>query len=147
MSDGGQAKTAQRQPAMNMTVEPDEHDSEPLQSFTVADIAADSPSFAYAEHGAADEERGNIQDAHLEIILDVPLTLSVEIGRARLTIRDLLQLSPGSVVKLDRRAGDPMDIMVNGCLIAKGEVVVAGETFGIRITAVVSPEDRIKSLR
>ncbi len=89
----------------------------------------------------------NIQEAHIEVIMDVPITLSLEIGRTRITIRDLLQLNPGSVVKLERMAGEPMDIMVNGCLIAKGEVVTVGEKFGVRIAEVVSPEERIKSLR
>jgi flagellar motor switch protein FliN/FliY len=106
-----------------------------------------SPDLAQADPGQQDSDRDSIQDAHLEVILDVPLTLSLEIGRTRITIRELLQLSPGSVVKLDRGAGDPLDVMVNGCLIAKGEVVVVGQRFGIRITSVVSPEDRIKTLR
>ncbi|MGB1109371.1 MAG: flagellar motor switch protein FliN, partial [Gammaproteobacteria bacterium] len=85
--------------------------------------------------------------AHIEVIMDVPITLSLEIGRTRITIRDLLQLNPGSVVKLERMAGEPMDIMVNGCLIAKGEVVTVGEKFGVRIAEVVSPEERIRSLK
>ena len=89
----------------------------------------------------------NIQDGHIEVIMDVPITLSLEIGRTRITIGELLQLNPGSVVKLDRMAGEPMDVMVNGCLIAKGEVVTVGEKFGVRIAEVVSAEERIKSLR
>ncbi|MCB1737413.1 MAG: flagellar motor switch protein FliN [Gammaproteobacteria bacterium] len=100
------------------------------------------------------QNRGNgknlhndIQEAHIEVIMDVPVTLSLEIGRTRITIRDLLQLNPGSVVKLERMAGEPMDIMVNGCLVAKGEVVTVGEKFGVRIAEVVSPEERIRSLK
>lgn len=89
---------------------------------------------------------GSIQDAHLEVILDVPVTLSMEVGRARISIRELLSLNPGSVVKLQSAIGEPMDILVNGCLVARGEVVVVGEQFGIRIADVVSPEERIKSL-
>ena len=89
---------------------------------------------------------GSIQDAHLEVILDVPVTLSMEVGRARISIRELLGLNPGSVVKLQSSVGEPMDILVNGCLVARGEVVVVGEQFGIRIADVVSPEERIKTL-
>jgi flagellar motor switch protein FliN len=89
----------------------------------------------------------SIQEAHLDVILDVPVTLSMEVGRIRMAIRDLLQLNPGTVVKLSRGVGDPMDILVNGCLVAKGEVVTLGDKFGIRITDVVSPEERIKTLR
>ena len=89
---------------------------------------------------------GSIQDAHLEVILDVPVTLSMEVGRARISIRELLSLNPGSVVKLQSAIGEPMDILVNGCLVARGEVVVVGEQFGIRIADVVSPEERIKTL-
>lgn len=94
-----------------------------------------------------DHSKKSIQDGHIEVIMDVPITLSLEIGRTRITIGELLQLNPGSVVKLDRMAGEPMDVMVNGCLIAKGEVVTVGEKFGVRIAEVVSPEERIKSLR
>ena len=89
---------------------------------------------------------GSIQDAHLEVILDVPVTLSMEVGRARISIRELLSLNPGSVVKLQSAIGEPMDILVNGCLVARGEVAVVGEQFGIRIADVVSPEERIKTL-
>lgn len=104
--------------------------------------------FQPAPHDASDAPRGgSIQDAHLEVILDVPVTLAMEIGRTRIAIRDLLQLNPGSVVKLQRAAGDPMDILVNGCLVARGEVVVIGDQFGVRITDVVSPEDRVRTLR
>jgi flagellar motor switch protein FliN/FliY len=147
MSEVGQGEGMERRGPANGATAPADTDSVSTEPFVPVDIAPGSPDFAQAALDEREAEHTNIQDAHLEIILDVPLTLSVEIGRARLTIRDLLQLNAGSVVKLDRLAGDPMDIMVNGCLIAKGEVVVAGETFGIRITAVVSPEERIKSLR
>lgn len=83
----------------------------------------------------------------LEVVLDIPVTLSMELGRTRLSIRELLQLAQGSVVKLDRPAGEPLDILVNGCLIARGEVVVVNERFGVRITDIVSPEERVKRLR
>lgn len=85
-------------------------------------------------------------DVNLNSILDVPVTISMEIGRTRISIRNLLQLNQGSVVELDRLAGEPMDVLVNGTLIAKGEVVVVNEKFGIRLTDVISPADRVKRL-
>ena len=85
-------------------------------------------------------------DAKLDVILDIPVTIAMEIGRADISIRNLLQLNQGSVVELDRLAGEPMDVLVNGTLIAKGEVVVVNEKFGIRLTDIVSPTDRIKRL-
>jgi flagellar motor switch protein FliN/FliY len=85
-------------------------------------------------------------DIKIDAILDVPITISMEIGRARINIRNLLQLNQGSVVELDRLAGEPMDVLVNGTLIAQGEVVVVNEKFGIRLTDIVSPSDRVKKL-
>jgi len=85
-------------------------------------------------------------DVKMDAILDVPVTVSMEIGRTNLNIRNLLQLNQGSVVELDRLAGEPMDVLVNGTLIAKGEVVVVNEKFGIRLTDIVSPTDRVKRL-
>ncbi|HTE39559.1 MAG TPA: flagellar motor switch protein FliN [Steroidobacteraceae bacterium] len=87
------------------------------------------------------------RDVNLETILDVPVTLSMEIGRTRIPIRNLLQLNQGSVVELERAAGEPLDIFVNGTLIAHGEVVVVNEKFGIRLTDVVSPAERIRKLK
>jgi flagellar motor switch protein FliN/FliY len=86
-------------------------------------------------------------EANLDVILDIPVTLSMEIGRTEITINDLLQLGQGSVVELGRLAGEPMDVMVNGTLIAHGEVVVVDEKFGIRLTDVISPTERIKKLK
>lgn len=89
------------------------------------------------------------QDAgnSFERVLDVPITLSMELGRTRMNIRKLLKLSKGSVVRLDRPAGAPLDLLVNGCLIARGEVVVVNERYGVRITDIVSPEERVERLR
>lgn len=87
------------------------------------------------------------EDVNLDVILDIPVTLSVEIGRTRQTIRNLLQLNQGSVVELDCLAGEPMDVLVNGTLIAHGEVVVVNEKFGIRLTDVISAAERVKKLR
>lgn len=87
------------------------------------------------------------EDVNLDVILDIPVMLSMEIGRTRIPIRNLLQLNQGSVVELDRLAGEPMDVLVNGTLIAHGEVVVVNEKFGIRLTDVVSPAERVKKLK
>ncbi len=85
-------------------------------------------------------------EVNLDVVLDIPVTLSMEIGRTRISIRNLLQLNQGSVVELDRLAGEPMDVLVNGTLVAHGEVVVVNEKFGIRLTDVVSPAERVKRL-
>lgn len=82
----------------------------------------------------------------LDIILDVPVTISMEVGSTAITIRNLLQLNQGSVIELDRLAGEPLNVLVNGTLIAHGEVVVVNEKFGIRMTDVISPSERIKRL-
>ncbi len=95
----------------------------------------------------AEPGRGDGEDVNLDLILDVPVTLSMEIGRTQISIRNLLQLNQGSVVELDRLAGEPMDVLVNGTLIAHGEVVVVNEKFGIRLTDVVSPAERVRRLR
>jgi flagellar motor switch protein FliN/FliY len=86
-------------------------------------------------------------DVNLDVILDVPVTLSMEVGRTRIPIRNLLQLNQGSVVELDRAAGEPLDVFVNGTLVAHGEVVVVNEKFGIRLTDVISPSERIRKLK
>ena len=85
-------------------------------------------------------------DINLEVLLDVPVNISMEIGRTKISIRNLLQLNQGSVVELDRLAGEPMDVLVNGTLIAHGEVVVVNEKFGIRLTDIISPTERVKKL-
>ncbi|MDR1849245.1 MAG: flagellar motor switch protein FliN [Zoogloeaceae bacterium] len=82
----------------------------------------------------------------LDVILDIPVQLSVELGRTKITIKNLLQLAHGSVVELDALAGEPMDVLVNGTLIAQGEVVVVNDKFGIRLTDIITPSERIKKL-
>ena len=94
-----------------------------------------------------DEAQPAAGDVNLDVILDVPVTLSMEVGRTRVPIRNLLQLNQGSVVELDRAAGEPLDVFVNGTLIAHGEVVVVNERFGIRLTDVVSPAERLRKLK
>ena len=86
------------------------------------------------------------QRTDLDMILDIPVQLEVQLGRTRIAIKNLLQLAQGSVVELDGVAGDPMDVMVNGCLIAQGEVVVVNDKFGIRLTDVITPAERIRKL-
>jgi flagellar motor switch protein FliN/FliY len=80
------------------------------------------------------------------MILDIPVQVTVELGRSKIPIRNLLQLAQGSVVELDRLAGEPLDVLVNGCLIAQGEVVVVNDKFGIRLTDVISPDERLRRL-
>ncbi|MGC1523024.1 MAG: flagellar motor switch protein FliN [Steroidobacteraceae bacterium] len=87
---------------------------------------------------------GGGQEMNLNLILDVAVTLALEVGRARMPVRELLQLAPGAVVELDRLAGEPLDVLVTGVRIARGEVVVVNEKFGIRLTDVVSPTERME---
>lgn len=92
-------------------------------------------------------EEEHHEDSNLDVILDIPVTLSLELGRTRVNIRHLLQLNQGSVVELDRLAGEPLDVLVNGTLVAHGEVVVVNEKYGLRLTDVVSQTERIKKLK
>jgi flagellar motor switch protein FliN/FliY len=85
--------------------------------------------------------------SNLDMILDIPVQLTVELGRTKIAIRNLLQLAQGSVVELDGLAGEPMDVLVNGCLIAQGEVVVVNDKFGIRLTDIITPAERIRRLQ
>ena len=95
-----------------------------------------------------DEGTGpNMEDVNMDIILDIPVTISLEVGHTNINIRNLLQLNQGSVVELDRLAGEPLDVLVNGTLIAHGEVVVVNEKFGVRLTDIISTADRIKKLK
>jgi flagellar motor switch protein FliN len=105
----------------------------------------DPVAAASAEPAAA--AAAESRDVNLEVVLDVPVTLSLEVGRARLPIRSLMQLNQGSVVELERAAGEPLDVFVNGTLVAHGEVVVVNEKFGIRLVDVISPAERIRKLR
>jgi flagellar motor switch protein FliN/FliY len=89
----------------------------------------------------------SMEGPNLEVILDIPVTISMEVGNTSINIRNLLQLNQGSVIELDRLAGEPLDVLVNGTLIAHGEVVVVNEKFGIRLTDVISPTERIRKLR
>ena len=109
----------------------------------------DADDFERASFRNLDKKSGQLTttEANLDVILDIPVTLSMEIGRTELPIHSLLQLDQGSVVELDRLAGEPMDVLINGTLIAHGEVVVVNEKFGIRLTDVISPAERVKKLK
>lgn len=96
---------------------------------------------------SADNAAPADENSNLGIILDIPVIMSMEIGRSTISIRNLLQLNQGSVVELDRIAGEPMDVLVNGHLIAHGEVVVVNDKFGIRLTDVISPAERVGKLK
>ncbi|GKT11146.1 MAG: flagellar motor switch protein FliN [Thiomicrorhabdus sp.] len=101
-----------------------------------------------ASFSALESERGDSTNkVDLDVLLDIPVTLQLEIGRAKVSIRNLLSYTQGSVVEMDRLAGEPLDLLVNGTLIAHGEVVVINDKFGVRLTDVVSPQDRIKKLK
>ncbi len=98
--------------------------------------------------GNASKSSGDSSGApDLDVILDIPVRISMEVGSSSITIRNLLQLNQGSVIELDRLAGEALDVLVNGTLIAHGEVVVVNDKFGIRMTDVISPSERIKKLR
>ena len=98
------------------------------------------------QHEKKASSANSSEDLNLDVILDVPVTLSMEIGRTQINIRNLLQLNQGSVIELERAAGEPLDVYVNGTLIAQGEVVVVNERFGVRLTDVISVSERVKRL-
>ena len=102
------------------------------------------PARLFNELGAG----GNVAPAKhdIDIVLDIPVQLTVELGRTRMPIKNVLQLAQGSVVELDGLAGEPMNVLVNGCLIAQGEVVVVNDKFGIRLTDIITPSERIRRL-
>ena len=110
----------------------------PLESVAPASFANFAPSVANAAGAAAGND--------LNMILDIPVQLTVELGRTRVPIKNILQLAQGSVVELETMAGEPMDVLVNGFLIAQGEVVVVNEKFGIRLTDIVTPSERMRRL-
>ena len=118
-------------------------------------LAADAASKPVSNRLAMEEfgsvPRNNdpvtLDGPNLDVILDIPVSISMEVGSTEINIRNLLQLNQGSVIELDRLAGEPLDVLVNGTLIAHGEVVVVNEKFAIRLTDVISPSERIKKLR
>jgi len=113
-------------------------DSIPGSSTQVAAPIFEQFSAAGAKPGAHND---------IDMILDIPVQLTVELGRTKIAIKSLLQLAQGSVVELDGLAGEPMDVLVNGCLIAQGEVVVVNDKFGIRLTDIITPSERLRKLK
>ena len=110
-----------------------------VEAAPVSDLQADA--------GATQPGGAAGGDINLDVVLDIPVTLSMEVGRSRISIRNLLQLNQGSVVELERATGEPLDVYVNGTLVAHGEVVGVNEKFGIRLTDVISPAERIRKLK
>jgi flagellar motor switch protein FliN len=103
------------------------------------------PTAAFEQFSPGPAQAGGAND--IDLILDIPVQLTVELGRTKIAIKNLLQLAQGSVVELDGLAGEPMDVFVNGCLIAQGEVVVVNDKFGIRLTDIITPAERIRKLK
>jgi flagellar motor switch protein FliN len=143
---------------MSEVTEPGTMPSDPLKS---EDFGMDDWASALAEQNgnetpAASSSAGVFQPLSkvaapttrndIDMILDIPVQMTVELGRTKIAIRNLLQLAQGSVVELDGLAGEPMDVLVNGCLIAQGEVVVVNDKFGIRLTDIITPSERIRKL-
>ncbi len=96
---------------------------------------------------AVDKALNKLRVQNLDFILDIPLRVTVELGKSKVVIKDLLQMAQGSVIELDKLAGEPLDVYINGKMIARGEVVTVGEKFGIRLTDIISPVERIESLK
>jgi flagellar motor switch protein FliN/FliY len=108
----------------------------------VADAASAAVAGSTPQQGA----KKGTNTRTLEFLMDVALQVSVEVGRARMTINDLLQMGPGSVVELEKLAGEPLDIFINGKAVARGEAVIVNEKFGVRLTDIMSPEDRVDGI-
>ena len=111
------------------------------------EVATKNEGSAQTPAPPAVPEINGSQDSNLDRILDIPLVLSAQLGNTRMLIKDLLQLGPGSIVELDKLAGEPLEVLVNERLVARGEVVMVNEKFGIRLTDVISPTERVDKLR
>jgi flagellar motor switch protein FliN/FliY len=141
---------------MNMSDEnkpdPNAEAADDWASALAAQTAATQPAPAAAPAAAAkvfqplSGETAEVAKTDIDMILDIPVQMTAELGRTRITIKNLLQLSQGSVVELDGLAGEPMDVLINGYLIAQGEVVVVNDKFGIRLTDIITPSERIHKL-
>ncbi|MGC9386227.1 MAG: flagellar motor switch protein FliN [Hydrogenovibrio sp.] len=148
MSAWGDALNEQAEAEKDSSSAPEDDDpwgaalSEQASSPNNAD-EIDAASFSALEKGRGDSS----EKVDLDVLLDIPVTLQLEIGRAKVSIRNLLSYTQGSVIEMDRLAGEPLDLLVNGTLIAHGEVVVINDKFGVRLTDVISPQERIKKLK
>ncbi|UCC45644.1 MAG: flagellar motor switch protein FliN [Candidatus Zixiibacteriota bacterium] len=116
------------------------------QKADVDDINFSQTSVSKAEFQQLSEPAGETEGRNIELLMDVNLPISIELGRTKMSIADILSLGPGSVVELNKLAGEPVDLLVNQKIVAKGEVVVIDENFGVRITQLMTPEERLKSL-
>ena len=116
------------------------------QAASTAAPAAPAGAQIFEQFTAQNQNSNAAQRTDLDMILDIPVQMVVQLGRTKIAIKSLLQLAQGSVVELDGLAGEPMDVLVNGCLIAQGEVVVVNDKFGIRLTDVITPSERIRKL-
>ena len=144
-----QAETEQSETEQSETEQP-EAGQQPAEDAGKPDETYEKAAFDKLEDSSAGEGGSRLDlsgDGSLDVILDIPVTVSMEIGRTRLPIRNLLRLNQGSVIELDRLAGEPLDVLVNGTLIAHGEVVVVNEKYGIRLTDVISPAERVRKLK
>jgi flagellar motor switch protein FliN/FliY len=139
MSDENEAQTAAEDDWGAAMAEQEKSEAE-------APSIAPKPASAtvFKDFAGGDMKTGTHND--IDFILDIPVQLTVELGRTKIAIKNLLQLAQGSVVELDGLAGEPMDVLVNGCLIAQGEVVVVNDKFGIRLTDIITPSERIRKL-
>ena len=106
----------------------------------------DGDEVAPEDLGDAVCDKGKVDANKLDLILDIPLTVTVELGRSKMLINDLLQLGEGSVIELTKLVGEPLEVLINGKLVARGEVVVVNEKFGVRLTSIVTPKERVRSL-
>jgi flagellar motor switch protein FliN/FliY len=118
--------------------------AEQAQAEAAALAAKQAQASVFQDFASSSIKTGTHND--IDFILDIPVQLTVELGRTKIAIKNLLQLAQGSVVELDGLAGEPMDVLVNGCLIAQGEVVVVNDKFGIRLTDIITPSERIRKL-
>jgi flagellar motor switch protein FliN/FliY len=118
--------------------------AEQAQAEAAALAAKQAQASVFQDFAGSSMKTGTHND--IDFILDIPVQLTVELGRTKIAIKNLLQLAQGSVVELDGLAGEPMDVLVNGCLIAQGEVVVVNDKFGIRLTDIITPSERIRKL-
>ncbi|GAB2798589.1 flagellar motor switch protein FliN [Halomonas shantousis] len=139
MAEQASAETGADDPWAQAMAE-QESASEPAPAASKAEAAGDKV-FKPLERGASEH---HVRD--LEMIMDIPVKLTVELGRTRITIKELLELAQGSVIELEGLAGEPMDILINGYLIAQGEVVVVDDKYGIRITEIITPSERVQKL-
>lgn len=110
------------------------------------DADGNAPETEHADEKSGGPSLAGVEDTGLELLMDIPLEISVELGRVKMVVKDVVELGSGSIVEIDKAAGEPVDVMVNGRLVARGEVVVIEDNFGVRITEILSPRDRLAKL-